>query len=294
MAALSVDSSRFHRNNHPILNMPVSLTVIKRLFAKSGNKCAFNWCQSPLIVGDLVLAEICHIRARRKGGPRYDPTLTAEERDAFRNLMLLCPTHHTEADKNSAKFTAELLSDIKEMNERGGDSEITPLIAEHAARIHAKQFEKSKRAIESSPVHGGAPATASHGSVAVSVAGHNQGNINIRVGGKGGEPKAKHPANSIGADANLTGYIEYLCDLYVKFMSPIEKNEKALWGRLGKHIKGKFRLRKRSRNDLPAEKFDALVDYLIYEKLAKTPVGQKHLRNGQRLCSTFDEWRALR
>lgn len=274
--------------------MPVSLTVIKRLFAKSGNKCAFHWCKSPLIVGDLVLAEICHIRARRKGGPRYDPTLTAEARDEFKNLLLLCPTHHTEADKNPSKFTAELLTEIKDMHERGGGSEITSEIAEQAALIHAKNSAKSKRIVTNSPVKGNASAAASHGSVAVSVAGHNQGNINIRVDGKGGKSKKGHAANSIGADANLSGYIEYLCDLYVKFMSPIEKDENALWARLGKHIKDRFRLRKRSRNDLPAEKFEALTDYLIHEKLAKTPVGQKHLRNGQRLCSSFDEWRALR
>lgn len=274
--------------------MPISLPVMKRLFAKSGNKCAFNWCQSRLIVGDLILAEICHIRARRKGGPRYDSTHTAKERDEFKNLLLLCPTHHTEADKNPSKFTAEMLSEIKEIHERTGDSEITPQIAEQAGRIHAKLITKSKRTIEASPVHGGASAAASHGSAAVSIGGHNQGNVNIRVIGKGGAPKARHPANSIGADANLTGYVDYLCDLYMKFMSPIEKDEKALWGRLGKHIKDRFRLRKRSRNDLPAEKFEALVEYLIDHKLAKTPVGQKHLRNGQRLCSTFDEWRTLR
>ena len=57
--------------------MPVSLTVVKRLFAKSGNQCAIPWCHAPLVVEDHSIAEICHIRARRKGGPRYDPVLTA-------------------------------------------------------------------------------------------------------------------------------------------------------------------------------------------------------------------------
>lgn len=274
--------------------MPVSLTTTKRLFAKSGNQCAFPWCKASLIVGDLVIAEICHIRARRKGGPRYDPTLTAEARDEFKNLLLLCPTHHTEADKNPLRFTAELLTEIKSMHERDGGSEITPQIADQAALIHAKNAPKSKRIITDSPVRGDASSIASNGSVAVSISGHNQGNINIRLEGKGAKSKRGHASNSIGADANLSGYIEYLCDLYVKFMSPIEKDENALWARLGKHIKDRFRLRKRSRNDLPAEKFDALKDYLIDEKLAKTPTGRKHLRNGWRLCSSFDEWRALR
>ncbi len=274
--------------------MPVSLTVVKRLFAKSGNQCAMPWCKAPLVVGELNIAEICHIRARRKGGPRYDSSLTPAEKDDFKNLLLLCPTHHTEADKNPLKFTVELLKDIKHMQEKQAELEITSQIAEQAARIHAGQLPKTRQMIKDSPVHGGATASASSGSVAVSIAGPNQGPINIHVANKVKECTSKYPANSIGADANLTGYIDYLCDLYVKFMSPIEKDEKALWGRLGKHIKTKFRLIKRSRNHLPAEKFSALVDYLICDKLAKTPLGQKHVRNCTHFCSTFDEWRSAR
>lgn len=270
--------------------MPVSLPVIKRLFAKSGNKCAIPWCEAHLVVGDHAIAEICHIRARSKGGPRYDAALTAKEKDAFKNLILLCPTHHTEVDKSPAKYTVDILDEIKEMHERGEEKEITPRMAEQAALIHAHS-KKKNRSIKNSPVHGNAEARAGAGGIAVSIAGHNQAPINIKLGGKAKDSGGKYPANSIGADANLSGYIDYLCELYVKFMSPIERDEDALWGRIGKHIKTKFRLVKRSRGHIPAEKFPRLVDFLIHEKLAKTPVGQKHLRNGMRLCSTFEEWR---
>jgi len=271
--------------------MPVSLTVVKRLFAKSGNQCAIPWCHAPLVVEDHSIAEICHIRARRKGGPRYDSELTAAEKDDFKNLILLCPTHHTEVDKSPVKYSVDILTEIKEMHERESQKEITPRMAEQAALIHAKQSKKTTNSIKSSPVHGNADARAASGGVAVAIGGHNQGKINIHVGGKPKKETGRYPANSIGADANLSGYVDYLCDLYVKFMSPIERDEAALWGKIGKHIKTKFRLVKRSRGHIPAEKFPKLVEFLVYEKLAKTPVGQKHVRNGMRLCSTFQEWR---
>jgi len=89
----------------------------------------------------------------------------------------------------------------------------------------------------------------------------------------------------------MTNYIEYLCDLYVKYMALTGATEDELWARIGKQIKSKFRLKKRTRNHLSSERFLDLVDFLIYEKLTVTPVGKKHLRNGTKLCLSFDEFR---
>ena len=100
-----------------------------------------------------------------------------------------------------------------------------------------------------------------------------------------------YPANSIGADANMTNYVEYLCELYVKYMRPIEPNEDASWAKLGKHIKTEFHLKKKTRNHLSAERFWDLANFLIHEKLALTPVGRKHLRQGTKSCRTFEEFR---
>ncbi len=93
--------------------MAVSSSTIKRLFVKAGNKCAMPKCEGPLLKGEQVLTEICHIWARRKGGARYDPTLTALEKDEFKNLILLCPTCHTLVDKDRKTFEVETLLDIK-------------------------------------------------------------------------------------------------------------------------------------------------------------------------------------
>ena len=74
--------------------MPSPTTAtIKRLFAVSGNRCAFPGCTLPLVDPDsgTVLGEICHIKARSPEGSRYDLTQTEVERHAFDNLLLETP-----------------------------------------------------------------------------------------------------------------------------------------------------------------------------------------------------------
>jgi hypothetical protein len=267
--------------------MAISQTTIKRLFTKSRNECAMPRCTSPLIVGDYVLGEICHIRARRKKGPRYDPTLGAKDRDELANLILLCPTCHTLVDKDAKTYTIELLRDIRELYERGSTFEITPEISRQALLI----LERHQRlSVNGSPVTTASTTIASSGGVAISVGGHNLGSIKVNSG-RSKSATSGYPTNSIGADANMTNYVEYLCQLYVDYMQPTGIASQELWARLGRAIKTRFRLRKRTRNHLSAERFPELVRYLIDEKVAKTPVGKKHLARGSNLCRSFDEFR---
>jgi HNH endonuclease len=270
--------------------MAISPNTIKRLFAKSQDQCAMPRCTSPLTIGDSILGEVCHIRARRKRGPRYDATLSTADIDQFHNLVLLCPTCHTLVDKDPRTYSAELLQDIKELHERNAPCEITPDLGRQALLILAKHEAKRTPTVMRSPVSTKASVSASQGGVAISVGGHNLGAINVTAHPK--KPAiSRYPANSIGADANLTNYIEYLCQLYVDYMSPTGLTTDELWIRIGRAIKSRFRLRKRTRNHLSAERFPALVDYLINEKLARTPVGMKHCSRGTRLCRSFDEFR---
>lgn len=94
-----------------------SVATLKRLFAVSGNQCAFPKCTAPLVVGDKVVGKICHIRAQRPGGPRYNPNMTAEERHAFENLMLMCGTHHDVIDDDEEAYTVERLHGLKAKHE---------------------------------------------------------------------------------------------------------------------------------------------------------------------------------
>jgi hypothetical protein len=275
--------------------MSIQDSTIKRLFGMSSNRCAMPDCKSPLIIGNVVVGEICHIRARRKGGARYDPTLTASEKDQFENLILLCSTCHKLIDSNPDDYGSEWLRSMKAAHERKAPQPLDLSIADsrHALMIlanHMARTRKTKIGTGDITVAGGVQSSASHGGVSVAIGGANQAPIQIRM------PALKpsripYPANSIGADANMTNYIEYLCELYVKYMRPIEPNEDASWAKLGKHIKTKFHLKKKTRNHLSAERFWDLVNFLINEKLALTPVGRKHLRLGNKLCRTFEEFR---
>ena len=86
-----------------------SAPTIKRLFAVSGNTCAFPGCNIPLVdaTSGKVTARICHIKARQPGGPRYDAQQTEDERHAFENLVLMCPMHHDVIDSDAETYTVE-------------------------------------------------------------------------------------------------------------------------------------------------------------------------------------------
>ena len=86
--------------------------TIKALFAKSGNQCAFPKCEEQLIDDKYIcIGELCHIEAVNKNWPRFNPNSNDEYRRSYKNLILLCPTHHRKIDKSN-KISKE---DLKEM-----------------------------------------------------------------------------------------------------------------------------------------------------------------------------------
>lgn len=96
-----------------------SLKTIKRLFAVSGNCCAFPKCQISLTdnLSGKVTGKICHIKAKNPSGPRYDPTQSDKERNAFKNLLHMCPIHHDVVDADPESYTVSRLKDIKTKHE---------------------------------------------------------------------------------------------------------------------------------------------------------------------------------
>jgi hypothetical protein len=95
-----------------------TIATLKRLFAVSGNKCAFHGCQRTLVTesGKLVV-NVCHIEAAEPGGERINPNQTDEQRRDFANLILLCPSHHEETDDVDA-FPVERLQQMKASHEK--------------------------------------------------------------------------------------------------------------------------------------------------------------------------------
>jgi hypothetical protein len=92
-----------------------SVPTIKRLYAVSGNQCAFPKCSTPLVdvASGKVTGRVCHIKGNRRKGPRYDETQTDEERHGFANLLLLCPIHHDVVDADEDSYTCERLTKMK-------------------------------------------------------------------------------------------------------------------------------------------------------------------------------------
>lgn len=90
---------------------------IKILWGRSGNRCAI--CKLELTPdGDKeTLGEMAHIIARSEDGPRGTSELTTEERDKYKNLILLCPTRHSEIDKNHNDWSVNKLLKIKTEHE---------------------------------------------------------------------------------------------------------------------------------------------------------------------------------
>ncbi len=97
---------------------------LKLLWGLAAARCAFPDCRAVLVAAKTrqdpaaVLGEIAHIVASSDQGPRCDPEYPAEQRDRYRNLLLLCPSHHTLVDKQPNTYTVADLTTWKDDHER--------------------------------------------------------------------------------------------------------------------------------------------------------------------------------
>ncbi|MBD1430607.1 ABC-three component system protein [Sphingobacterium litopenaei] len=92
--------------------------TIKKLYALSGNQCAFPDCSQSIFDhnGQPNISNICHIEAAEQGGQRYNPNSDDDYRRSFDNLILLCPNHHKITD-DVKKYTVAVLRDMKRQHE---------------------------------------------------------------------------------------------------------------------------------------------------------------------------------
>lgn len=106
-------------------NRYIKQTVIKSLYAKSGNRCAFPGCHCVLVSGETVIGEICHIEGLNPDSARYNPYLTNKQANSIDNLILLCSNHHNIIDQNSEVYTVECLKKMKIEHESCIEQKIT-------------------------------------------------------------------------------------------------------------------------------------------------------------------------
>ena len=92
--------------------------TLRELFLLSGNLCAFPNCTALIMNGHGVfIGQVCHIEAAERGGPRFNPEMTNDQRRAADNLMLMCYPHHQETNHETA-YPTRRLAEIKRQHER--------------------------------------------------------------------------------------------------------------------------------------------------------------------------------
>lgn len=268
-------------NNH-LLNLKFediymaepTLKIIKRLFAHSGNKCAFPECKTDLVEANgngTVLGEICHIKARSPKGPRFDNGQTEQERNAYDNLILLCANHHKLVDDNANIFSVSVLSEMKKSHEERmtrGEKEEDIFFAKKL--INNTQFIENKgNLIINSP-----------GSTQIS---------QLNVTNKKAKIVVLPPSGSIGHDVALTAYIQHLIRRYNEYASAdTSRKRKFNYGVLSKNIDDRFGSAWRQ---LPVEKSPDVIKYIQY-RINRTRIAKINRGKGYKAYSTLDEWLA--
>jgi C-terminal domain 10 of the ABC-three component (ABC-3C) systems len=102
-----------------------STLTIKRLYALSGNRCAFPGCDVKFLnwEDDTNFSNICHIEDANQNthkADRFNPNMSDKDRADYQNLILLCPNHHIETNDPS-KYSVETLKTIKREHEKKMD-----------------------------------------------------------------------------------------------------------------------------------------------------------------------------
>lgn len=95
--------------------------TLKKLFTLSGNQCAFPGCTLPVLdtTHGVLIGQICHIKGKSPGGPRYDPNQPDDERNGYSNLLIMCAPHNKIVDDEATRdqFPVELLQNFKQAHE---------------------------------------------------------------------------------------------------------------------------------------------------------------------------------
>ncbi len=92
--------------------------ILRALFARSGNQCAFPGCTQPIMNNkNKFIGQVCHVEAALTGGERYNAASNDEFRRSYANLLILCYPHHIETD-DVDEYSVERLVQIKNEHEQ--------------------------------------------------------------------------------------------------------------------------------------------------------------------------------
>lgn len=104
--------------------MTITVKTQKMLWGRAAGRCSMPECRIELVQDatetddETLIGENCHIVAESVEGPRANPMMPLEKRNAYNNLILLCNNHHKIIDSQEGEYTVERLHEIKENHER--------------------------------------------------------------------------------------------------------------------------------------------------------------------------------
>jgi hypothetical protein len=109
----------------------VDLATRVAIWGRAGGRCSDSQCRRILTyrpdeaADPSLIGEVCHIKARSPGGPRYDENYPEEFRESYDNLLLMCRIHHKIVDDHPEIYSVEKLRTIKADHETWVDSQLS-------------------------------------------------------------------------------------------------------------------------------------------------------------------------
>lgn len=264
-------SAYLHREAKKKMSSP-TLSTIKRLFAVSGNECAYPGCSLPLVeASGTVTGEVAHIKASSKNGPRYDDNQIEEERNSFRNLILLCSRHHTIIDSEVDEHTVEVLKRFNVDHEQERTVEITPYTAT-VAKVLLQNYQDI--IINNNT-----------GQVAVNSPGAVQAKT-VNIKSQKQKVTVSPPEGSVSSNLEMRSYIEYLIAKYQDYQKQDtfkvgRYKYMALYNAIKREHGSKWQL-------VPSSSFESLVTF-IQNKVDYTKVGRIRKKRDQKRYHSFSE-----
>lgn len=242
------------------------LKTLKRLFAASKNQCAFPGCNCPIAEKDGVITGIvCLIKARNKGGPRYDLKQNAEERHDYDNLILLCSRHSKIIDSLPKKYTVDFLKEIKSLHEQ------------NVLEISKTEAQGAERLLDEYRVIYVFPGSE------VNVKGVREVHAENIHFNSAKPPKFTAPSDVIASSSSHKNYVKHLIDRYNEFASQ-QKERPFKFQVIYENVKTTFGAKW---DAIKLSRFDDLCDYL-QKRIERTRLGRINKSKGQKNYSQFD------
>lgn len=95
----------------------------------------------------ITLGHVAHIEAWSDDGPRANPSLSLEQRNAYDNLIVLCPNHHKIVDEYENTYTVDVLKSWK----RDREASLKGLRTQQMGKITFAELEVITQSLVNNP-----------------------------------------------------------------------------------------------------------------------------------------------